>query len=92
MDQTVLLWVLGILTTLVIGLAAAIFNHVRECREPRQELSALQADMQRVKEDIGSHDTGMRGHIHKIANDVSEVALSVNNLMWHTGYHKRDER
>lgn len=92
MNETALLWLLGILITVVIGLAIAIFNHVRECREPRSQLATLESEVNRIKEDIGTHDSGMRGHIHQIANDVSQVAVNVNNLMWHTGYNKRDER
>lgn len=77
MSEPVLLWALGILVTIVIGLAVAIFNHVKDCREPRSELAELKIEMVRVKEDIGTHDTGIRGHVHRIADQVAAQELEI---------------
>ncbi len=87
MDQPALLWILGILVTVVIGLAVAIFNHVRECREPRSAIATLQTDMERVKEDIGTHDSGMRGHIHKHDSLLSAAMLEIELMK-----RRKDER
>lgn len=80
MTEAALLWVLGILVTIVIGLSVAIFNHVKECREPRSALAELKTEMARVKEDIGTHDTGIRGHVHRIADDVGRHGLEIGLL------------
>lgn len=87
MDPTVLLWILGILVTVVIGLAVAIFNHVRDCREPHSHIARLESDMERVKQDIGTHDTGIRGHVHKLDSLVNASLLEIELMK-----RKRDER
>ena len=75
----VLLWALGILVaiqTAIVGfLAKAMWSHVTECREFRAEVAAMGADVKRVKEDIGSHETGLRGSVHELKNRVTPVVL-----------------
>jgi hypothetical protein len=80
MSEAVLLWALGIIVTIVIGLSVAIFNHVKECREPRATLAELKSEMARVKEDIGTHDTGIRGHVHRISDQVGAQGLELELL------------
>lgn len=87
MSETVILWILGILITVVLALAAAIFNHVRECREPRTHIATLEAEVDRIKEDIGTHDSGMRGHIHRHDSLLSAAMLEIELIK-----RKRDER
>jgi hypothetical protein len=75
----VLLWALGILIVIQIAvmgfIAKAIFEHVKECREFRAVVSGMATDLKRVKEDIGTHDSGMRGDIHGLRNRVMPVVM-----------------
>jgi hypothetical protein len=82
----ILLWALGLLiviqTTVMGFIAKAMFDHIKECREFRAEVSGIATDMKRVKEDIGTHETGMRGSIHDLRNRVTPVVL----------WYERDKR
>ncbi len=40
----------------------------------------LDADVERMKIDIGTHETGLRGAVHKIATHVTELEMRVANL------------
>ena len=83
MDQQVILWVLGVMITLltvVIGaLAQAMLTHTKDCRDFRITLAASNASvstkLDRVIEDIGDHQTGLRGQMHKMAQDISPYII-----------------
>lgn len=74
MSETVILWLFGTLVglqTLVIGaLAGAIWTHVRECRSFREQVAQMNADLKRVVLDIGTHESGLRGQIHALRNEI----------------------
>jgi len=40
----------------------------------------LEADMERMKVDIGTHDSGMRGAVHRTANAVTALEMRVSIL------------
>ena len=83
MDQSVILWLFGTLIglqTLVIGgLVSAIWSHAHDCRDFRSSVSASQATMSakmdRVIQDIGDHETGLRGQVHKLASDITPYVI-----------------
>lgn len=50
-----------------------ILNHIIKCAQMSNRLSTAEADLNRMKEDIGTHDTGMRGSIHKTANSYHQI-------------------
>lgn len=70
-------WSVGILVTINIGvtsfLARAIMAHERECKHVNARVAILEANCERMQQDIGTHDSGMRGHIHDVANEVTEI-------------------
>lgn len=76
----VLQWALGILVTIHVIVTGVlwhvIWTHVNEYKKDNQHftdrLSLLEGDMTRAKEDIGTHDTGMRGAIHRTAQLCQE--------------------
>ena len=37
----------------------------------------LDADVERMKVDIGTHETGLRGAVHKMATHVTEIEMRV---------------
>jgi hypothetical protein len=81
MDQDVTLWLFGILiglqTTVLGAVVWAIWSHSHDCRDFRVKLAAMIADigtrLTRIEMDIGTHDTGMRGDLHRLRNDVSPL-------------------
>lgn len=56
-------------------LAQAWRAHEAECKQVNARLASMQADLERMKIDIGTTDTGLRGHVHKVAQMVNEHEL-----------------
>lgn len=40
----------------------------------------LDTDVERMKIDIGTHETGLRGAVHKMATHVTELEMRVSTL------------
>jgi hypothetical protein len=83
MSENVILWLFGILITLqttVLGaVIAAIWRHGDDCRDFRTGLATAVADikakLERVERDIGTHETGLRGQVHKLASEITPLAV-----------------
>ena len=84
MDPQVILWILGVIITVmtvVIGaLTQAMLTHIKDDRDFRIEVTAnnaaMGAKLDRVIEDIGDHETGLRGQMHKMAQDISPYIIT----------------
>lgn len=65
-------WALGILTTINMGLlgflGSRLWAHVVECKGVATDVAYMKSDVERMKQDIGTHDTGLRGNVHQTAN------------------------
>lgn len=68
MNETVLLWVLGTLVLCLGALAGLFWRHIEHCREVHADLAEIKADLKHVMADIGTHETGIRGTVHKTSN------------------------
>jgi len=79
-----LLWALGILVTIQLAamswFATQLWGHVTECRQLTARLGALERDVERMKQDIGTHDTGIRGAIHRITQLSTAHELRIATL------------
>lgn len=83
MSETSTLWlfgtIIGVLTTVIGGMAVWIISHSRDCRDFRvataASLAAILAKLERMQQDIGDHDSGMRGDVHQLRNMVNPVVL-----------------
>jgi hypothetical protein len=68
----VLLWALGIIVAIQSGviafLAARLWAHVEKCSTVSDRIGRINADVERMKQDIGTHDTGLRGNVHQTAS------------------------
>ena len=77
-------WAIGVLVIIqmaVIGfIGSRLWTHVVECRGVGEKVSAMDRDLERMKEDIGTHDTGMRGAIHRTATHVTEMEMRLSSL------------
>lgn len=78
-------WAIGILVTIQVPVMTWIISqlwaHVLECRQVNARLAALENDMERAKEDIGTHDTGIRGAIHKLNTVTSAHQLTIDRWL-----------
>lgn len=83
MDQQAILWIFGILVTINSGIVGILFmmlwSHIRDCRRSGDERSAMLATLQTqqntILREIGDHDTGLRGSIHRLRNDVAPFMM-----------------
>jgi len=77
-------WAVGVLVLIqmaVIGfIGNRLWTHVVECRTLGEKVAALDRDVERMKQDIGTHDTGMRGAIHRAATHGTELEMRLANL------------
>lgn len=68
----VIQWTVGLLVTINVFVTGFIANrlwaHVVECKSVAEKVSAVESDVERMKQDIGTHDTGMRGELHATSN------------------------
>jgi hypothetical protein len=83
-NQEVTLWIFGAVITLqtaIVGaIAAALWVHVGHCKEIAAAMARVEARVERLSIDIGTHDTGLRGAVHETANRVTEHALKISML------------
>lgn len=75
MSEAVTLWILGSMLAVLMGLAGALFFHVRECREIRAALASLTVQLSHLAKEIGDHDSGIRGQLHRLRGEVSPYIL-----------------
>ena len=84
MDEATILWVLGAiisLQTVVVGALGAIFwQHILHCRDIGAGVARLEEQVKRIAEDIGTHETGLRGTVHRSANAVMLLDARVERL------------
>jgi hypothetical protein len=77
-------WAIGVLVLIqlaVIGfIGSRLWTHVVECRGVGEKVAAIDKDVERMKQDIGTHESGMRGEIHKISNMATQHELRLANL------------
>lgn len=95
MNTSTLQWAVGILVTIDLAitgfLAHIIWTHVIECKHVTARLSLLEGDMNRAKEDIGTHNSGMRGAIHRTAQLCQEHELYFRLQHQRKGHDKDDD-
>lgn len=77
-------WAIGILVVILTGIvgffASQLWGHVVECRQMMARLEGLSRDVERMKEDVGTHDTGMRGHLHETSSMCTQHELRITLL------------
>ena len=77
-------WAIGVLViiqTAVIGfIGSRLWTHVVECRGVGEKVAAIDRDVERMKSDIGTHDDGMRGELHRTATMCTQHELRITTL------------
>lgn len=56
----------------IATIAKLLWDHVQHCKEVHGKLAEISGDVKRLMQDIGTHDTGIRGAVHKAANRIIE--------------------
>lgn len=77
-------WAIGILVVIqipIIGfIGSRLWTHVVECKGVGEKVARIDADVERMKEDIGTHERGMRGELHRTSSTVTQHELRLVNL------------
>lgn len=81
MSESTLLWLFGAIVTLqttVIGaVVTALWVHVGHCKTIAATMARIEATVERVCIDIGTHETGLRGQVH----DQQEALLKMDGRL-----------
>lgn len=67
----------------IATIAKLLWDHIQHCREVHSKLASIEGKVDRVMTDIGTHETGMRGTIHKTANAVTALQMEISVLKRH---------
>lgn len=81
MSESAVLWlfgtVIGVIGLILAGIWGALWGHITHCKDVASDVSMLKTNMMRVMEDIGTHETGLRGSLHQIANRLTEISMQL---------------
>lgn len=79
-------WILGILIAAQAGLLSFYIHHIIACNKRDRDratenlqinttLAKITESLRRVEVDIGTHETGLRGQVHKLASAISPYII-----------------
>lgn len=78
-------WAIGVIVIIQIAvtgfIGSRLWSHVDRCKSVAEKLSRIDADVERMKQDIGTHETGMRGQVHKTVQVVQEHEMTLRSLI-----------
>jgi len=64
----------------IAALAKLLWEHVQHCKEIHGRLASIEGKVDQVVTEIGTHDTGMRGTIHRTENVVTVLRGQMDDL------------
>lgn len=77
-------WAIGVLTTINLAalgfMGSRLWSHVVECKHVSNDAAYMKADIERMKQDIGTHDSGLRGNVHATSNLCAQHELRIAAL------------
>jgi hypothetical protein len=80
----VLQWAVGLLVMINLGatswIATQLWAHVIKCGHVSSDMGSMKADLERMKQDIGTHDSGLRGNVHATANLCTQHEMRLSLL------------
>lgn len=81
MDQALLIWLFGITGAGLLGILKLWWDHIRECRARIAEAAVMRADINRLMHEVGDHETGLRGAMHALRNEISPFVIWAERKM-----------
>lgn len=70
------------------GLLGMFIWHLFKCRDVRIDIATIRGAMEQIRQEIGTHETGLRGTVHKTANTVSALNGEVAELKRRQEHHR----
>lgn len=84
MTPGIVWWVVGILITVLLTVIGSLFtlfiNHMNECRAFREVVIRIDANVNRIMRDLGTHETGIRGQLNQHNEMLAEHRFRLNAL------------
>jgi hypothetical protein len=66
---------LGIVITLQLALLGWFIYHSSQCTAFHERVASLEADVKSIKAEVGDHESGLRGSVHDLRNQISPMYL-----------------
>jgi hypothetical protein len=83
-SETVLLWIFGTIITVqslaLCAIAGKLWEHVIHCRDVGATVAEMRGDIKRLLQDIGTHESGLRGQVHDLNRDLLRLDVRVSRL------------
>lgn len=84
MSEITILWIVGTVITLqtaIVGaIAAALWVHVGHCKEIAASMARVEVNQERITQDVGDHDHGMRRDIREHTGALFKLDARVETL------------
>lgn len=84
MDPSTFFWIIGAVIslqmTIVGAIAAALWVHVGHCKDVAAGIARIEANQERMTEDIGDHHSGIRGDIREHTTALFKLDARVETL------------
>lgn len=89
MSEHTILWIFGVLISalsfVLAGVIGWISAHNKHCSaqhgKNEREFGEIAAKLDRIINDIGDHNSGLRGQVHKIENDISPLSIMTQHFL-----------
>lgn len=73
MSETVMLWLFGCSFGFTAAVGGAFFMHVVNDRKRDSMLSKIMTEVSDIKTEIGTHDAGMAGQLHRYSKIITRL-------------------
>lgn len=76
MSETLLIWLFAGAYGLIGVLFIMQWQHSIKCKGVGEDIAVIKSLLLRIQQDIGTHETGLRGQVHRLASDITPYILS----------------
>lgn len=80
MSEGILIAIFSVMAGAIAALAGMHWRHTEQCKLSDEKLAEIGSDVKRIIQEIGTHETGMRGTIHKHASVLTRHELEIENF------------
>ena len=75
MSEAVIIAAFGVVAVAIGGLYALLFQHISHCNTVQTSLGEMKATLALLQREIGDHETGLRGSIHKLRSEITPYMI-----------------
>jgi hypothetical protein len=74
-SETLQIWLFAGGFALIAVLFGLFYRHESKCKTTSEDVAVLKEQMRSAKDEIGDHETGLRGSLHKLRGEVTPYIL-----------------